>query len=279
MISNGAYFFLPSPVSGEEPGTDITQALPGEDPGSAPVRLELGERILWRGHTNLAEHLYTDTMDGHTVRWTLPGLADVVVTDRRIGYASADGPGALYVASANRRPSRAVGHIRWHWPYHLYVCPGRLGSPAARPGGSDPDDLPAGVTGPEVDAPGGGRPAGPAHPQATRLLLVCGAPQAGGKPALVLFGGDLADLPAADALANTIRRAVAAFRLERAAQLGLTPVHAQALSRRLIGPDFANRLGGRAQAVTLPGALLYGFMTPAEYRMAAALTVAGLRAS
>lgn len=239
MVDDGAYFFLPSPVAEDEPGAP----LPG-----APVRLELGERILWRGRTDLAEHRYTETMDRHAVRWTLPGGADVVVTDRRIAYASAGG--SLYHASADHRPGRAVGHIRWHWPYHLYVCPGRLGGPEA-----------------------------PADRQATRLLLVCGAAQAGGKPVLVLSGGDLADLPAADALANTIRRAVAAFRLDRAAAIGINPVHAQALSRRLVGPAFANRLGGPPQAVNLPGALLYGFLTADEYRLAAAMTVAGLRAS
>lgn len=242
MVDDGAYLFLPSPVADGEPGTDITVPLPGA-PSGVPVRLELGERVLWRGHTGLSEHLYSDAMDRHAVRWTLPAGADVVVTDRRIAYAGAGGPGSLYLASADRHPSRAVGHVRWHWPYHLYVCPG--GSPE----------------------------------QPSRLLLVCGAAQAPGKPALVMAGGDLAGLPAVDALANTIRRAVATFRLDRAGQIGITPIHAQALSRRLVGPTFANRLGGPQQAVNLPGALLYGFRTANEYRLAAAMTVAGLRAS
>jgi hypothetical protein len=260
MVDDGTFFFLPSAVPEEEPGTEITHPLPG-----SPVRLELGERVIWRGRADLAEHLYSETMDRHSIRWTLPNPADIVVTDRRIAYASVDGPGTLYLASATHRPNQAVGHIRWHWPYHLYVCPGQ--------------SSPATAGGPGEGAQRGGRAAGLVHQQATRVLLVCGAAQAGGKPVLVLSGGDLDTVTAADALANVIRRAVAGYRLDNAAAIGLSPLHAQALSRRLVGPAFANRLDGPPQAVNLPGALLFGFRNSNEYRLAAAMTVAGLRAS
>jgi hypothetical protein len=67
----------------------------------------------------------------------------------------------------------------------------------------------------------------------------------------------------ADRLANVIRQAVARFRIDNAAKLGLTAAQARMLSRLLIGPEFMNHLGGEGQTVSMLGALPVSKHSPA----------------
>lgn len=117
----------------------------------------------------------------------------------------------------------ASGELRWLWPQYLRLQPGARS-----------------------------RDRGAA---ATHVQLVCGATD-GSYPALVFAGGDLRTVTDGDRLANVLRQAIARFRVDHAADLGLTTPQARMLSRLVIGPEFINHQGGEGQTVALSGALL-----------------------
>ena len=118
--------------------------------------------------------------------------------------------------------SQAVGELRWHWPQHLRVQPGNRDT---------------------------GRSA-----TVTQIQLVCAGPDES-FPALVFAGGDLAAVRDADRLANVLRQAIARFRVEHAAELGLTLPQGRMLSRLVIAPEFSNYQGGEGQTVSLLGSV------------------------
>jgi hypothetical protein len=200
------------------------------------VALEPGETILWQGRAEIAEYRYSEGMDRHDVRWTLPAACDVTVTDRRLAFTcrrgvavvSPDGqlcsPFTAAWRTAVRRARAAtrrgrtlsVGQVRWQWPSRLYVKRGVL-------------------------------------------LLVMGAYRVNGLPTLALSGWRTDPQP----VANTIRAAVARYRLEHTETLGVDPSEASALRERIDAPVFA---AGSSQASNLPGPLLFGFLDAAEYR-------------
>src|SRR3954447_23992764 len=92
----------------------------------------------------------------------------------------------------------ATGELRWPWPQHLRVQPGNRDT---------------------------GRSA-----TVTQIQLVCAGPD-GSFPALVFAGGSLNTVGDADRLANVLRQAIARFRVEHAAELGLTMPQSRMLSR------------------------------------------------
>ncbi|MEV6298326.1 translation initiation factor 2 [Actinoplanes sp. NPDC051861] len=114
------------------------------------------------------------------------------------------------------------GEMFWLWPQHLRVQPGNRET---------------------------GRTA-----TITQIQLVCNGP-AGSFPALVFAGGELATVGDADRLANVIRQAIARFRVENAAEIGVPTPQARMLSRLVIGPEFTNYQGGKGQTVTLLGSV------------------------
>jgi hypothetical protein len=115
------------------------------------------------------------------------------------------------------------GELRWLWPQHLRLQPGARSTDRGA--------------------------------AATQIQLVCGSAD-GGFPALVFAGGDLRTVGDADKLANVLRLAIARFRVDNAAKLGLSTAQTRMLSRLLIGPEFSNYQGGDGQTVSLSGALL-----------------------
>ena len=119
------------------------------------------------------------------------------------------------------RAGQIGGELHWTWPQHLRVQPGNRNT---------------------------GRSA-----TVTQIQLVCAGP-AGAFPALVFAGGDLATVTDADRLANVLRQAIARFRVEHTAELGLTLPQSRILSRLVIGPEFSNYQGGEGQTVSLLGA-------------------------
>ncbi|GGQ39803.1 hypothetical protein [Couchioplanes azureus] len=157
-------------------------------------------------------------------RWTLPEATEVLVTDRRIAYAHTS-------AGSGDDVEIRSGELRWLYPQHIRVQPG-----SRTPGRA------AAVT---------------------QIQLVCGGAD-GSFPALVFAGGDLTDAREADRLANVIRHAIAGFRVENAAKLGLTEPQARMLSRMLIGPEFTNFQGGEGQTVSMLGALPVPRPAPAD---------------
>ncbi|GIE27614.1 hypothetical protein Ait01nite_006590 [Actinoplanes italicus] len=116
--------------------------------------------------------------------------------------------------------TQSSGELFWLWPQHLRVQPGNRET---------------------------GR-----NGTVTQIQLVCKGPE-GTFPALVFAGGELSTVGAADHLANTIRQAIARFRVENADLIGVPAVQARMLSRLVIGPEFSNHLGGQGQTVTLLG--------------------------
>ncbi|GAB2628588.1 hypothetical protein Aab01nite_21840 [Paractinoplanes abujensis] len=164
------------------------------------------ERILWSGHTAVAEYAFDEPAS--LPRWTLPEETEVVVTDQRVLYR---GPGAA-----------DTGELRWPWPQHLRVQPGSRDT---------------------------GRQA-----TVTQIQLVCAGP-GGSFPALVFAGGELTTVGDADRLANTLRQAIARYRVEHATDLGIAPPQLRMLSRLVIGPEFTNFPGGEGQTVSLIGAV------------------------
>ncbi|GIJ47683.1 hypothetical protein Val02_45690 [Virgisporangium aliadipatigenens] len=192
------------------------------------IALEPGETILWQGRAEIAEYRYSEGMDRHDVRWTLPAACDVTVTDRRLAFTCRRGlavtppdgawRAALRLARSvtRRRRTLSAGQVRWQWPSRLYVKRGVL-------------------------------------------LLVMGAYRVNGLPTLALSGWRTDPQP----VANTIRAAVARYRLDNAETLGVDPAEAAALRERIDAPVFA---AGSSQASNLPGPLLFGFLDAAEYR-------------
>ncbi|MEU8814417.1 hypothetical protein [Actinoplanes sp. NPDC048796] len=116
----------------------------------------------------------------------------------------------------------STGELRWPWPQHLRVQPGNRD--AGRSG------------------------------TVTQIQLVCAGPN-NSFPALVFAGGDLAGVGDADRLANTLRQAIARYRVEHATELGIPVLQTRMLSRLVIGPEFNNFQGGDGQTVTLIGAV------------------------
>jgi hypothetical protein len=136
----------------------------------------------------------------------------------------------LYAYTAADGHQVRSGELRWLWPQHLRVQPGQVS-----------------------------RDRGAA---ATQIQLVCGGTD-GTYPALVFAGGDLATVADADRVANVIRQAIARFRLDNAAKLGLSTSQARMLSRLLIGPEFRNHQGGEGETVSLLGAMPVSRPAPA----------------
>ncbi len=231
------------------------------------IRTEPGEQVLWRGRVRLAEHVYTEAMDGYRVSWELPGLADVTVTDRRLGYvcrnwrgtAERHSPIAHAVRWGRAAMDRArsavhqhrpvvVGQVRYEWPHRLYVLPARDGIPGTPPG---------------------------RLARGSRVLVVCAAYRTEGRPTLLLCEGDVGAVPGADRLANILRTAILRFRLRRAQELGLFPADVAGLRAALTAPGFATRTGGRSQGINLRGGLYLGCVGEAGYRRPDAVAAAG----
>ncbi|GAA0541175.1 hypothetical protein GCM10010172_23120 [Paractinoplanes ferrugineus] len=122
----------------------------------------------------------------------------------------------------------STGDLPWPWPQHLRVQPGNRDS---------------------------GRSA-----TVTQIQLVCAGPS-GTFPALVFAGGDIATVGDADRLANVLRQAIARYRVEHAAELGIPAPQVRMLSRLVIGPEFSNYQGGEGQTVSLLGSVA---VTPAR---------------
>ncbi|GAA4956804.1 translation initiation factor 2 [Actinoplanes utahensis] len=118
--------------------------------------------------------------------------------------------------------TQSSGELFWLWPQHLRVQPGNRET---------------------------GRNA-----TVTQIQLVCTGPN-GTFPALVFAGGALSRIGDADRLANTLRQAIARFRVENADLIGVPAPQARMLSRLVIGPEFSNYQGGEGQTVTLLGAV------------------------
>jgi hypothetical protein len=134
------------------------------------------------------------------------------------------------------------GELRWLWPQYLRLQPGARSRDRGK--------------------------------AATHIQLVCGATD-GSFPALVFAGGELKTVRHADRLANILRQAIARFRLDHAADLGLTTPQARILSRLVIGPEFSNYQGGEGQTVALSGALPVSRRRPPEIHASAPQTGTG----
>jgi hypothetical protein len=193
------------------------------------VLLAPDEQVLWQGRAGVSEYRYSEGMDRHDVRWTLPTPADILVTDRRLAYTcrkwdiGTTEPAVTLRhmvdrarAARRRRGIVATGQVRWQWPSRLYVKRGIL-------------------------------------------LIVLGAYRMKGLPALVLSGCQ-AD---PQQVANTIRAAVARYRLARTGALAIEAAEANALRERIAAPVFST---GLSQASNLPGPLLFGYLTAEEYQ-------------
>ena len=147
-------------------------------------------------------------------------------------------------AHASGQHEVTSGELRWLWPQYLRLQPGARSRDRGK--------------------------------AATHIQLVCGSTD-GSFPALVFAGGDLKTVDHADKLANVLRQTIARFRLDHAADLGLTTPQARLLSRLVIGPEFANYQGGEGQTVALSGALLVSRRRPPEIHAAAPQTGTGTR--
>lgn len=115
-----------------------------------------------------------------------------------------------------------TGELRWLWPQHLRVQPGARSTDRGA--------------------------------ATTQVQIVCGGTD-GGWPALVFAGGELRTVADADRLANTLRQAIARFRVDHADKLGLNPSQTRMLAKLLMAPEFRNHQGGKGQTVSLLGAL------------------------
>ena len=207
-----------------------------DEPGVGLVPLAGGERVLWHGRAALAEYPGPGLPAGSPPNWTLPTSTEVLVTDRRLAFAHAVRPVTVgapqvwppYQALSPVTTSDEIAHgeLRWQWPDLVAVRPGDA-------------------------VPGADRALSAVPARPTRVGLVCATRD--GTPTLVLAGGDLDSVAAADHLGNVLRRAIVQFRLDHAAMLGLPVPRARMLARLLIDPEFANREGGAGQAVELPG--------------------------
>jgi hypothetical protein len=147
-------------------------------------------------------------------------------------------------AQASGEHEVTSGELRWLWPQYLRLQPGARSRDRGK--------------------------------AATHIQLVCGATD-GSFPALVFAGGDLKTVDHADRLANVLRQAIARFRLDHAADLGLTTPQARMLSRLVIGPEFSNYQGGEGQTVALSGALRVSRRRPPEIHASDPQTGTGTR--
>jgi len=228
---NAAPFFI-KPYRFDDPAADETS--PVLDRHRA-VLLEPGEEVLWRGRVGVTGYLVGPRGDQAERRWTLPRLADVTVTDRRLAYVCDDwdlaGVGSARhrsVAVPGPRPRRrpalgggtrvATGQILWQWPCRLQLPP----------------------------APG---------PQG--VLIVCDSMRANRRPALALGGGR--------DLALTIRRAVARFRLTHPEVVELTPRDRDALALRAGSAQLLDELTDPVRGCVLPGGLPVEFVNRDDY--------------
>jgi hypothetical protein len=202
------------------------------------IVLEPDEQVRWRGEANLAGYLIGNRSVQAERRWTLPGRADVVVTDRRLAYVCDDwdlarvGMSRPVGVRPGRRPALgsgtriATGQILWQWPVRLHLMP----------------------------APG---------PQG--VLVVCDSMRATRRPALALAGGAAGRTDDARRLAVLIRRAVAAFRLANPHVVELSPRERDALKARSGRALHLEELTDPLRGVGLPGGLPVEFVSRDDY--------------
>ncbi|MBE1485411.1 hypothetical protein [Plantactinospora soyae] len=243
MTENASPFFI-RPYRFDDPDPDDTY-FPRLDWHRRLV-LDADEQVLWHDQIEVAGYLLTPGGGVDELAWTLPRQAEVVVTDRRLTYVCADchiGPAPGFRADPrHRRRSGPVGtrlvtgQIRWQWPSALRIV---------RP----------------VDEAGGA----PVRDDAERLLVVCDAVRATGRPALALSGGPLESAQGIRRLATVIRRAVAGFRLANPAMVELAPPEWDALIARAGMALFADALADPRRGIDLPGALPVEFAHRDDY--------------
>ncbi|MEQ4301681.1 hypothetical protein ABNF97_09860 [Plantactinospora sp. B6F1] len=252
MTENASPFFI-RPHRFDDPNQDDTY-FPRLDWHRRLV-LDTDERVLWRDRVDVAGYLLAPSAGPDELAWSLPRPAEVLVTDRRLAYVCVDchiGPAPGIPADPRHRRrigpvgSRVVtGQIRWQWPAGL-----RILSPG---------------TGPDI-GPGtsGSATAGSAATE-ERLLVVCDAVRATGRPALALSGGPLDSPQSVRRLATVIRRAVAGFRLANPAMVELAPPEWDALLTRAGLALHADALADPRRGVDLPGSLPVEFAHRDDY--------------
>ncbi|MFY1688306.1 hypothetical protein [Plantactinospora sp. WMMB782] len=242
MTENASPFFI-RPHRFDDPDQDDTY-FPRLDWHRRLV-LDTDERVLWRDRVEVAGYLLAPDAGPDELAWSLPRPAEVTVTDRRLTYVCGDchiGPApAPRLAARHRRPVGPVGtgvvtgQIRWQWPAGLRIL-------AA---GNDPRTAPGGTD--------------------ERLLVVCDAVRAVGRPALALSGGPLDSPQSVRRLATVIRRAVAGFRLANPAMVELAPPEWDALLTRAGLALHADALADPRRGVDLPGSLPVEFAHRDDY--------------
>jgi hypothetical protein len=246
MTDDTAPFFIrPYRFDDPDPGDDVPR-LDWRD----RIVPEDDERTLWQGSIELSG-LYADpTAEIWPTSWTLARPAHVLVTDRRLAYVCADwarpesegGPdfGRPTSPIGQRRSvtvgSRVVaGQLRWQWPRRLCLAPAEATAELV-------------ATGPTE-----------------HLVIVCDSLRSARRPALALAGGSIATPRALRELAVLIRRAVAAFRLHRAAGVELSPPERDSL-RALAGTRaLASEHALPGRGMDLPGALPVEFLHGSDY--------------
>ncbi|GAB3964421.1 hypothetical protein V1634_01450 [Plantactinospora veratri] len=242
MTENASPFFI-RPHRFDDPDQDDTY-FPRLDWHRRLV-LDTDERVLWRDRVQVAGYLLAPHAGPDELAWSLPRPAEVTVTDRRLTYVCVDchiGPAPGLGADPRHRrrtgpvTSRVVtGQIRWQWPAGLRIL-----------------------------APGAGPQTGPAV-TGERLLVVCDAVRAIGRPALALSGGPLDSRQSVRRLATVIRRAVAGFRLANPAMVELAPPEWDALLSRAGLALHADALADPRRGVDLPGSLPVEFAHRDDY--------------
>ncbi|MGX7676633.1 hypothetical protein [Plantactinospora sp. DSM 117369] len=242
MTENASPFFI-RPHRFDDPDQDDTY-FPRLDWHRRLV-LDTDERVLWRDRVEVAGYLLNPGVGPDELAWSLPRPAEVTVTDRRLTYVCVDchiGPAPGLQADPRHRrrtgpvSSRVVtGQIRWQWPAGLRILSAGTGLDA------DPD-----ATG-------------------ERLLVVCDAVRATGRPALALSGGPLDSPQRVRRLATVIRRAVARFRLANPAMVELAPPEWDALLTRAGLALHADALADPRRGVDLPGSLPVEFAHRDDY--------------
>ncbi|GIG90771.1 hypothetical protein [Plantactinospora endophytica] len=242
MTENASPFFI-RPYRFDDPDQDDTY-FPRLDWHRRLV-LDTDERVLWRDRVDVAGYLLAADAGPDELAWALPRPAEVTVTDRRLAFVCVDcqlgpAPGPQGDPRHRRRTgplgSRVVtGQIRWQWPAGLRILPTCTGPDAAQ-GSAD-----------------------------ERLLVVCDAVRATGRPALALSGGPLDSPQSVRRLATVIRRAVAGFRLANPAMVELAPPEWDALLTRAGLALFADALADPRRGVDLPGSLPVEFAHRDDY--------------
>jgi hypothetical protein len=226
--------------------------------GRHQIVLEPGERVLWRGRTEVAGYLLGPSPGHPTLHWSLLRPASVTVTDRRLalvceyrGFEEVRHGAALRRARHRRRPPHlgdrvVAGQVRWQWPARLHLLPAATGA--------------AGATG---AAAATGAAGAPEHRE--RILLVCDSLRSTARPGLALGAGDLGGPGAARELIHVIRRAIARFRLDSPGTPELTPVHRDALTVRAGAGLWADELAEPQRGIDLPGAMVVEFTHRDDY--------------